>query len=80
MADMRREYGVVGLGRMGGNLARQAQEEGLRVGDTRFISYYHLFINREPWVLINSSPLSFYASRTYLANPKISTEDGDIAE
>src|SRR5262249_9624457 len=55
-------------------------DEGLFAGDTRFINYYHLFINREPWVLINSSQLSFYASRTYLTNPKISTEEGDLAE
>jgi 6-phosphogluconate dehydrogenase len=31
MADTKREYGVVGLGRMGGNLARQALEKGIRV-------------------------------------------------
>ena len=55
-------------------------DEGVFAIDTRFISYYHLFINRIPWVLVNSSQLSFYASRTYLTNPKISTEDGDIAE
>ncbi len=34
--DCRREYGVIGLGRMGGNLARQALEKGIRVvGFTR---------------------------------------------
>jgi len=53
-------------------------DEGVFAVDTRFISYYHLFINRVPWTLVNSSQLSFYASRTYLTNPKISTEDGDI--
>lgn len=36
MTDVKREYGVVGLGRMGGNLARQALEKGMRVvGYTR---------------------------------------------
>jgi glycogen debranching enzyme len=55
-------------------------DEGVFAVDTRFISYYHLFINRVPWALINSSQLSFYSSRIYLTNPKISTEDGDIAE
>ena len=55
-------------------------DEGVFAIDTRFISYYHLFINRVPWVLVNASQLSFYASRTYLTNPEISTEDGDIAE
>src|SRR5438034_6573149 len=54
-------------------------DEGVFAVDTRFISYYHLFINRVPWALINSSQLSFYSSRIYLTNLKISTEDGDIA-
>ena len=31
MAEVKREYGVVGLGRMGGNLALQAMEKGIRV-------------------------------------------------
>lgn len=36
MTEARKEYGVVGLGRMGGNLARQALEKGIRVvGFTR---------------------------------------------
>ncbi len=36
MTEAGREYGVVGLGRMGGNLARQALEKGMRVvGFTR---------------------------------------------
>ena len=34
--DNRNEYGVIGLGRMGGNLARQALEKGMHVvGFTR---------------------------------------------
>ena len=35
-------------------------DEGVFAVDTRFISYYQLFINREPWALINSSQLTFY--------------------
>ena len=36
MTEAMREYGVIGLGRMGGNLARQAMEKGMRVvGFTR---------------------------------------------
>ncbi len=53
-------------------------DAGIYAIDTRFISYYRLFINREPWVLVNSSQLSFYAARFYLTNSKISTEDGDV--
>ena len=53
-------------------------DQGVFAADTRFISYYQLFINQEPWTLINASQLSFFASRTYLTNPKISTGDSDI--
>src|SRR3989442_5382337 len=36
MTDVKREYGVVALGRMGGNCARQAMEKGIKVvGYTR---------------------------------------------
>ena len=36
MAEIKREFGVVGLGRMGGNLARQAMEKDIKiVGFTR---------------------------------------------
>ncbi len=36
MTEAKKEYGVVGLGRMGGNLARQALEQGMNVvGSTR---------------------------------------------
>src|SRR5947209_16651695 len=53
-------------------------DAGVYAIDTRFISSYHLYINSEPLVLVNSSQLSFYAARWYLTNPRISTESGDI--
>jgi len=53
-------------------------DQGVYAFDTRFISFYQLYINRVPWNTINSSQLTFYASRTHLTNPKISTEDGDV--
>ena len=53
-------------------------DEGVYAIDTRFISYYRFFINREPWLLVNASQLSFYLARFYLTNPKISTEEGDL--
>ena len=31
MTEVKREYGVVGLGRMGGNLALQAMEKNIKV-------------------------------------------------
>lgn len=55
-------------------------DEGVYASDTRFISVYRLYINRQPWELVNSSQLSFYASRIRLTNPKIPTEDGDLNE
>ncbi len=61
----------------GGEINPKA-DEGVYAIDTRFISSYHFFINQEPWVLVNSSQLTFYASRFYFANPKIITEQGDI--
>jgi len=53
-------------------------DEGTYAIDTRFISFYHLYINRIPWQVINSSQLSFYASRMHLTNPKIMTEGGEL--
>lgn len=55
-------------------------DTGVYAIDTRFISFYRLYINRQSWKLINSSQLSFYAARWYLTNPTISTEGGDFAE
>ena len=53
-------------------------DQGVYAIDTRFISYYHLYINRVPWNLINSNQLTFYASRIHLTNPKINTEGGEL--
>jgi glycogen debranching enzyme len=56
----------------------QNSDEGVYAIDTRFINSYSLFINREPWVVVNSSQLSFYTARFYLTNPTFGTQDGDI--
>ena len=53
--------------------------EGVYAIDTRFISFYYVYINRVPWEVINSSQLSFYASRFHLTNREINTEGGLIA-
>ncbi len=53
-------------------------DEGVYAIDTRFVRFYHIFINRVPWRLINSSQLSFYASRLHLTNPGINTEGGPL--
>jgi glycogen debranching enzyme len=53
---------------------------GLYTDDTRFISYYRFYINRQGWKLVNASQVAFYAARIHLTNPSISTEDGEIAK
>jgi glycogen debranching enzyme len=53
-------------------------EQGVFAGDTRFLSYYAISANGEPWVLLSSSAISYYAARLYLANAELSTERGDI--
>lgn len=55
-------------------------DKGVYAIDTRFISYYQLFINRQPWKLVTSGPLSFYAARIHLTNPTLATENGELPE
>src|SRR5690242_18555201 len=51
-------------------------DHGIYALDTRYVSYYRIFINRNPLDVINASQLSFYASRFHLTNPRIVTEGG----
>ncbi|PYK12048.1 MAG: amylo-alpha-1,6-glucosidase [Verrucomicrobia bacterium] len=53
-------------------------DQGVFAVDTRFISFYRLFINRLPLKVINSSELTFYAARYHLTNSEITTEGGVI--
>jgi glycogen debranching enzyme len=52
--------------------------QGLYSVDTRFVSFYQLYINRMPLKVVNSSQLTFYASRFHLTNPRIKTEGGEL--
>src|SRR5438128_11501680 len=54
-------------------------EQGMFAGDTRFVSYYALFANGEPWTRLTGSAVSHYAARVYLVNRSFATEDGEIA-
>jgi glycogen debranching enzyme len=54
-------------------------EEGLYARDTRYTSVYQLFIDGEPWTLLNSGAVAYFASKTYLVNPDVITEHGPIA-
>ncbi|MBV9690134.1 MAG: hypothetical protein JO202_10555, partial [Ktedonobacteraceae bacterium] len=51
-------------------------DQGVYAIDTRFISFYQIYINRVPWQVINSSQLMFYTARFHLTNPLINTEEG----
>ena len=52
--------------------------QGLYAIDTRFVSFYQLYINRTPLKVINSSQLTFYASRFHLTNAELRTEGGKL--
>src|SRR5262249_33536439 len=47
-----------------------ASDQGLYSRDTRYLSGYQLYINGENWTLLNSGAIAFYASHTYLVNPR----------
>jgi glycogen debranching enzyme len=62
---------------LNGEIAAES-EQGIFAGDTRFVSYYAVFANGEPWTRLTASPISHYAARVYLTNGPIATEDGGI--
>lgn len=55
-----------------------SSEQGLFAGDTRFVSFYKLYIQDERWDLLTSSAVSYYAARLHFANPVITTDEGEI--
>ncbi|MDQ8726678.1 glycogen debranching N-terminal domain-containing protein [Bradyrhizobium sp. LHD-71] len=55
-------------------------DKGLYFFDTRLISSWSIWANGEPWDLLNSGNITHYASRVFLTNRKIPTEDGGIPE
>ncbi|MGH7301944.1 MAG: glycogen debranching N-terminal domain-containing protein [Candidatus Rokuibacteriota bacterium] len=50
-----------------GEIAAES-EHGVFSDDTRFLSYYALFANGEPWVLLTSAASTYYAARVHLTN------------
>lgn len=52
--------------------------KGLYFFDTRLISSWTICANGTPWRLLNSGNLFYYASRIFLTNPAIATEQGTI--
>jgi glycogen debranching enzyme len=53
-------------------------EKGLYFFDTRVISSWTIYANGEPWELLNGGAISYYASRIFLTNRSLLTEDGTI--
>jgi glycogen debranching enzyme len=53
-------------------------EKGLYFFDTRVISSWAIYANGELWELLNGGALSYYASRIFLANRTVLTEEGPI--
>lgn len=59
---------------------RPGTDQGIYSRDTRYVSNYEIFADGEHWVLQNSGAVAYYASRTYLTNPRIVTEYGEIVQ
>jgi glycogen debranching enzyme len=55
-------------------------EKGLYFFDTRVISSWSIYANGEPWELLNGGAISYYASRIFLTNRSLLTEDGTIPQ
>jgi glycogen debranching enzyme len=53
-------------------------EKGLYFFDTRVVSSWTIYANGESWELLNGGALSYYASRIFLTNRTLLTEDGTI--
>jgi len=53
-------------------------DNGLYFFDTRLISSWSIFANGEVWDLLNAGNITPYASRIFLTNRAIATEDGEV--
>src|SRR5262249_42916343 len=54
-------------------------DQGVFADDTRFVSYYAVFANGQPWQLLTSSTVTYYAARFQLTNTPFETEDGPVS-
>src|SRR5215469_11056999 len=53
-------------------------EKGLYFFDTRVVSSWAIYANGAPWELLNGGAINYYASRIFLTNRALLTEDGTI--
>jgi len=54
-------------------------DKGLCFFDTCLISSRSMYANGKAWELLNAGNITHYASRIFLANRVIATEDGEVA-
>jgi hypothetical protein len=59
---------------------RWPTDKGFYHSDTRVISSWRMFADGEPWKLLNSGNIAYYANRIFLTNPTIHTEIGEVPE
>jgi len=59
---------------------RWPTDKGFYHSDTRVISSWLIFADGEPWKLLNSGNVAYYANRVFLTNPTIHTEIGEVPE
>ncbi|MBV8594183.1 MAG: hypothetical protein JOZ27_07785, partial [Caulobacteraceae bacterium] len=53
-------------------------DKGLYESDTRMISSWQIFADGEPWDLLNSGNIAYYAARIFLVNREIETRTGKV--
>src|SRR6185369_17451744 len=53
---------------------------GVYADDTRFVSYWAIFADGAPWLLLTSAATAYYAARVYLTNSGVRTAAGEIPE
>ena len=53
-------------------------DKGLYDSDTRLISSWRIYADGEPWDLLSSGNIAYYAARVFLTNRAVRTESGDI--
>ena len=56
-----------------------ASDKGLYYRDTRLISAWSVYANGDPWTLLNGGAIAYYASRIFLTNADMLTQDGKVA-
>ncbi len=54
-------------------------DKGFYHWDTRVISSWQIFADGQPWNLLNSGNIAYFAARIFLTNPTLLTEAGEVA-